>query len=585
MSHVRDALLTEGYAVLPKILTSHECDQALDAMWDFLHDTSSGIIVRSDPSTWYKESSHQQMEPWPSTGYKTFVDMFQSLGAGWVLGDVRETIAERVFEPLFQTRELHCSKEGFTFLRPTAPTGAVITTSAIPTQKPMMVCGKEQVQSRGEHYDQSCSSQGLQTIQSLVALEDQREGVDGCFLCYPRSFGVVHQALTKDTYRGQFSWVPLTDEEIDRLKMNFGLAPMCIYLRKGDMVLWRSDLVHAPLGPSGQTPRFRAVAYCSMQPAHLTPPEVWNRKLDAYKQRRTGDHRPHEESWHSHRNTNPNHRPYYRTSSPLVTERQAELYGLIPYTNDADQRAIDMARAVVRGVRFAPEGLQVRPPTRPCHARLEFLTAKDEHILQGQDKYLGGIASPCGKYVYGVPGSAKRVLRICTTTGMMDCIGPSYDGKFKWLRGVDVPPTVMNDPKYPNGCCLALPSNAASILKINPATHEVHTFGEETLRECGATSWLYHGGNLASNGWVYAIPANANRVLKFHPATEETVLIGPTIEGKQKWYGGIVGPSGNKSGSKDHQCIYGIPHNAKGTILADCDNPTAFVLTLSSQAS
>jgi hypothetical protein len=150
--------------------------------------------------------------------------------------------------------------------------------------------------------------------------------------------------------------------------------------------------------------------------------------------------------------------------------------------------------------------------------------------MEGTDKWLGGMASPCGRYVYGVPGHAPQVLRItvstkdnddnggATTTGdddnssnggtMMDCIGPNYVGKFKWLRGVEVPSTSRYEDLYPNGCCLALPCNHASILKINPATSHVSTFGEEVLQQCGdAKTWLYHGGNLASNGFVYAIPA------------------------------------------------------------------------------
>ena len=44
------------------------------------------------------------------------------------------------------------------------------------------------------------------------------------------------------------------------------------------------------------------------------------------------------------------------------------------------------------------------------------------------DKYLGGMASPCGRWIYGVPGTAKKVLRISTITGTMDTIGPEFHG-------------------------------------------------------------------------------------------------------------------------------------------------------------
>ena len=135
----------------------------------------------------------------------------------------------------------------------------------------------------------------------------------------------------------------------------------------------------------------------------------------------------------------------------------------------------------------------------------------------------------------------------------MDCIGPEYTGKFKWLRGVGISPVDMGqDPAYPDGCCLALPCNYPAILKINPATDEVRLIAGDLLTSIRERGWLYHGGNLAPNGWVYAIPANADQVLKFHPRTDEAYFIGPVIDGPQKWYGGILGADGS---------IYGIPHN------------------------
>lgn len=557
LAAVREALLTEGYCVLPSILTEDECREAIASIWDFVEDTSSGIVSRSDPSTWYPRDGQ---DPWPHTGYKTFSDMFQSNGAGWVLGSVRELLAERVFEPLYQTRELHSSKEGFTFHRPTVQSNYDPPETWVRGvfEQTHMVCGQRQEASRGEHYDQSHSCRGLYTIQSLVAFEDQEEDIDGHFLCYPRSHGPVHQELTEGIYRGQFAWIPLTDDEIRRLKDDKNLECQRLYLQKGDVILWRSDLVHAAIPPTGFTQRFRAVGYMSMQPASLTPSTVYSEKINAYKQRQTGDHRPHVESWHSHRQENSYHRPAYRTSPPLVTRRLAELYGLLSY-GSSEGCEMERNRALIRGVRFLPESLPTQPALLPCTARLEFISSLAADMV-GQDKYMGGMASPCGLYIYGVPGTAKRVLRIHTKTNSMDWIGPSYEGKFKWLRGVEVPASVMDSATYPRGCCLALPSNATSILKVNPETNEVTTFGENVVTKAGNDGWLYHGGNLASNGMVYAIPANADRVLKINPRTEECWLIGPSYSGRQSWFGGIIGSD---------ECIYGIPHNAVGVLKID----------------
>jgi len=297
--------------------------------------------------------------------------------------------------------------------------------------------------------------------------------------------------------------------------------------------------------------------------------------MDSYKQRRTCDYRLDSEYWQDrNNNNNPSEnslwrRPFFRTSPPLLTLRQAELFGVVAYDDKKGNtpKSQIIEQALIRGVRFLPEALPTRPTVFPLQpddpinaAHLVHLTANDgEPNMQGQDKYLGGMASPCGTYVYGVPGGSRRVLRIRVEDGRMDWIGPEFAGKFKWLRGVEVPPEAMgNDPRYPSGCCLALPCNAASILKVNPATTDhVYAFGEDVLKNCGSDRWHYHGGNLASNGWVYCIPANAERVMKFNPVTVEVVFVGPSYVGGQKWFGGIIGSDGY---------IYGIPHNQRGVL-------------------
>lgn len=48
--------------------------------------------------------------------------------------------------------------------------------------------------------------------------------------------------------------------------------------------------------------------------------------------------------------------------------------------------------------------------------------------LAGQDKYLGGALGPDG-VVYGVPGSARRVLKVVPATGEVSFIGPDMPGK------------------------------------------------------------------------------------------------------------------------------------------------------------
>ena len=302
--------------------------------------------------------------------------------------------------------------------------------------------------------------------------------------------------------------------------------------------------------------------------------------------------------------------------------RQAELYGLIQYNQQQKNtssnelaRSKDIEQAVIRGVRFeegiykgrntngeemdswtikngkycsdedatAIEKHQSGDDNIPiCLATMEVLTPRASangasSVLLGQDKYLGGMASPCGRYIYGVPGHAKKVVQIDTYSGEVSFIGPEYPGEFKWLRGVEIPSSVMatNDDGSQSGCCLALPCNSENgcVLKITPDSSEVSTFVTGDVSPNVDEGWLYHGGNLALDGFVYAIPASACRVMKIDPRKETTEYIGPALPGKAKWYGGITGSDG---------CIYGIPHNATGVLKI---NPTTQQVTILAEGS
>ena len=99
------ALRTDGYYHIPSVLTKEECMHGIEQMWDFVQDVSAGCVVRDNPTTWYPNNQletnrmnadqneqsqsptngsegKEDTDPWPHTGYSSFPDMFQSLGAG-----------------------------------------------------------------------------------------------------------------------------------------------------------------------------------------------------------------------------------------------------------------------------------------------------------------------------------------------------------------------------------------------------------------------------------------------------------------------------------------------------------------------
>merc|ERR1719478_838806 len=130
--------------------------------------------------------------------------MMQLHQAGWVFSGMREAMAGRVFETVYGTRELHCSKDGFTLQRPTE---------------------EEMGRSLNDHYDQGFAKRGLQCIQGSVALTDQ-EHDDGCFLCWPGSHK-HHETLMAGRHgkKGRSNFHILDDREKAFLEEH-GIGPV-----------------------------------------------------------------------------------------------------------------------------------------------------------------------------------------------------------------------------------------------------------------------------------------------------------------------------------------------------------------------
>mmetsp|Transcript_85964 Transcript_85964/g.227914 ORF Transcript_85964/g.227914 Transcript_85964/m.227914 type:complete len:395 (+) Transcript_85964:98-1282(+) len=296
-------LQEEGYAVLPGVLSRSEADQELDRMWSFV-EAVSPTVSRRVPRSWHRQGGGGP-DPWPHAQR----DMMQLHQAGWVFGGLRETLAERVFEPLYGTRELHCSKDGFTFQRPT----------------------REQLSTTpNDHFDQGSTLLGLQCVQGSVALTDQDEN-DGCFLCWPGSHEYRERILASKGQKGARDFVILTDADKDVLRAA-GIAPRRVPVCKGDVILFRSDLCHCGASPIGARPGFRAVVYVCCLPASLTPESTYPEKLRAYEQLETGSHWPTREEWFvaQRRHEALAVRPFFR-APPELTVRQQELYGLQRY--------------------------------------------------------------------------------------------------------------------------------------------------------------------------------------------------------------------------------------------------------------
>jgi len=167
----------------------------------------------------------------------------------------------------------------------------------------------------------------------------------------------------------------------------------------------------------------------------------------------------------------------------------------------------------------------------------------DSENLAGQDKWLGGALGSDGD-IYGVPGTARQILKVSSTTGQVTSFGGPFPGKFKWLRGI----TVGSD-------IYCIPSNSDSLLVIHTGENpSASVFSSEHLKG----DWLYHGGVLANDGCIYTVPCNATSVLRIEPGSPPRITsFGKLPQTRQKWYGGLLGSDG---------AVYCIPNNADSVL-------------------
>jgi hypothetical protein len=154
----------------------------------------------------------------------------------------------------------------------------------------------------------------------------------------------------------------------------------------------------------------------------------------------------------------------------------------------------------------------------------------------GEDMWLGGELGADGN-IYGVPGTAKTVVKIDPRTDVVSEVGNLVvvpgairGNRFKWLRGA----------RAANGDMFGIPCNANKVLRIS-TRGEVDMIGDPELL---SGHWKWHGGVLHANGNLYGCPCNSERVLKIDPRTAEVSLVGGPFPGKQKWYGSLIGGDG-----------------------------------------
>jgi hypothetical protein len=174
----------------------------------------------------------------------------------------------------------------------------------------------------------------------------------------------------------------------------------------------------------------------------------------------------------------------------------------------------------------------------------------------GGYKWHGGLLAPQTGVIYAFPAHSNEVL--CVDTNLRDNSQDeslrvttipinrhandtdSHSLQYKWLGG-----------SYgADGCIYGMPSDATTILRIDPFKNEATTFGNVPVGQN-----KFQGGVLSSvDNCVYAVPADSDCVLRID--TDPNTPLSIDFVGKDfqeiddKWQGAFIGTDNN---------IYAIP--------------------------
>jgi len=271
-------LRTEGYVVVPGVLTQDEVVQARDLTWDWLESLGTGIS-RTDVSTWTNAN-------WPgdkSSGLIASYGAGQSEAAWFVRGVERVKTA---FAEIWGTQDLITSMDCPLLWRPW-------WLSESEQWKPL---------SFGTHLDQNIVDRpGFLCVQGMVPLLPVTEVIGGLKIV-PLSHQVECQDKIRRNYpdmKGKRDFMIVEKSDLDR-------EPVLITAGPGDLILWDSRMVHVGEAGPGEVPSGEeepSLARCAytvcMVPRTAASDEVLEKRKKAYHEGETLCHRPDQYAPHT----------------------------------------------------------------------------------------------------------------------------------------------------------------------------------------------------------------------------------------------------------------------------------------------
>ncbi|XP_062569438.1 uncharacterized protein LOC134231494 [Saccostrea cucullata] len=246
---MRQELQENGYAVIPNLLTSEECDRLTSQFRDWVAEFDDSYIPLQKKSSVIQSYRCGHFEP------------------SW---EVRLR-AKKIFQEVWGTEKLLSSIDGIAISKP-------------PENKREY----RDIHKDWLHLDQGIRREGLHAYQGAVYLEEQTRD-DYCFRVLSKShlyhsefFKTFPNAVTKTECTDFYK---LNNNEKDFFFKN-GCTFECVPVPKGGIVLWDSRTVHDNTPPVSERPnhdRWRFVVFVSMTPAIWAGEKDIEFKQDVYR--------------------------------------------------------------------------------------------------------------------------------------------------------------------------------------------------------------------------------------------------------------------------------------------------------------
>ncbi len=155
-------------------------------------------------------------------------------------------------------------------------------------------------------------------------------------------------------------------------------------------------------------------------------------------------------------------------------------------------------------------------------------------LTKGQNKWYGGIIGKDG-CIYGMPYTASGVLRINPKTDSVQVLGHFPWEGYKWHGGLLAQST---------GVIYAFPAHSNEVLCVdtNPnieldedriSTIPIERHDGDT--DCSSLTYKWLGGSYGADGCIYGMPSDATSILRIDPITNKATTFGKVSAAKNKW--------------------------------------------------